>query len=144
MAIDAKRIINGTYGEAWCNGVQYNETKALQAKISKNKETISQAGVLMNATKVVSTDGKGSVTFYKVDSSILSMELDALEKGIDLKHTLITKLNDPDSWGCERLALEGVSFDDITLADWELAKLGEVEFPFTFEKVRRLDVINKR
>lgn len=144
MGVDAKRVINGTYGEAWCNGVQYNETKGLQAKINKNKETISQAGTLMNATKVVSTDGKGSVTFYKVDSSILEMELDALEKGIDLKHTLITKLNDPDAWGCERLALEGVSFDDITLADWELAKLGEVEMPFTFEKVRRLDVINKR
>lgn len=144
MAFDAKRVINGTYGEAWCNGTQYNETKGLQAKVNKNKETVSQPGVMMNATKMVSADGKGSVTFYKVDSSILEMELDALEQGIDLKHTLITKLADPDAWGCERLALEGVSFDDITIADWELAKLGEVEMPFTFEKVRRLDVINKR
>ena len=45
----------------------------------------------------------------------------------------------PDSYGAERVALYDVSFDDLTLADWEAAKLGQIEAPFTFEDFDVLD-----
>ena len=35
--------------------------------------------------------------------------------------------------------MKGVSFDDLTLADWEAAKLGTIEAPFTFEDYDLLD-----
>ena len=41
---------------------------------------------------------------------------------MDERGTVITKLKDPDSWGAERVALYNVSFDDLTLADWQAAK----------------------
>lgn len=37
--------------------------------------------------------------------------------------------------------MTGVSFDDLTLADWESGKLGEVECPFTYTDYNFLDLI---
>ena len=36
-------------------------------------------------------------------------------------------------------ALKGISFDDLTLADWEAARLGQIEAPFTFEDWEVID-----
>ena len=39
----------------------------------------------------------------------------------------------------QRISVTGVSFDDLTLADWEAARLGQIEAPFTFEDFDILD-----
>ena len=137
MAFDESQVMNGTFGEAWCNGLQWANVKSVQGKIDKNKETFNIAGKMMEVHKVISTTGKGSVTLYKIDSDIQKMELDALNEGKTLKHTIIAGLKDPNAKH-EKVAYRGVSFDDITLSDWEVAKLGEVELPFTFEKAEYL------
>ena len=43
--------------------------------------------------------------------------------------------------GTERISISGVSFDDVTLADWEAGNLGTIEAPFTFTGVDYLDEI---
>ncbi|MBH6835199.1 phage portal protein, partial [Clostridioides difficile] len=48
------------------------------------------------------------------------------------------------SYGSERIALYGCMFDDLTLADWEAAKVGEIEVPFTFEGFEYLDKIKEK
>ena len=47
----------------------------------------------------------------------------------------------PDSYGAERVALYDVSFDDLTLADWQAAAVGSVTAPFTFSDYEYLDQI---
>ncbi|MBU5231251.1 phage tail tube protein, partial [Intestinimonas butyriciproducens] len=41
-----------------------------------------------------------------------------------------------------RVVLSNVSFDDLTLADWEAKSVGKVECPFTFTDYEFLDEIN--
>ena len=41
----------------------------------------------------------------------------------------------------KRTVVKGVSFDDLTIADWEAETNGKVEAPFTFVDVDYLDVI---
>lgn len=132
MALDPNKVINGTFGEAWCDDLPWANVKSIQGKIDKNKETFTVAGKMMEVHKVIGTSGKGSVTLYKIDSEIQKKELEAMKVGKELKHTLISALKDPNT-EFERICFKGVSFDDITLADWEVSKLGEVELPFTFE-----------
>lgn len=48
-------------------------------------------------------------------------------------------LDAPDNPSNQRISVTGVSFDDLTLADWEAAKLGQIEAPFTFEDFDVLD-----
>ncbi|WP_366140481.1 phage tail tube protein, partial [uncultured Oscillibacter sp.] len=36
-----------------------------------------------------------------------------------MRHTIISNLDDPDNPRNQRIAVKGVIFDDLTLADWE-------------------------
>ena len=58
-----------------------------------------------------------------------------------MEFTIVSKLADPQSYGTERVSLEGVIFDDLTLADWKRAEIGEVDAPFTFANHNYLDMI---
>ena len=136
----AKRVINGTYGEVWVDGEKVAETTACQAKVAKNKETIYLCGKFMTDTKATSASGTGSLTMHKVDSGFIQRS-QGLQDGEDHRSTVITKLRDPDAWGAERIALYNVSFDDLTLADWQAATVGSITAPFTFNGYELLDAI---
>ena len=83
--------------------------------------------------------GTGTVRIYNATSRLIKAEGAALKAGKDLRHSIITNLDDPDNPSNQRIAVKGVSFDDLTLADWEAAKLGTIEAPFTFEDYDLLD-----
>ena len=136
----AKRVINGTFGEVWVDGEKIAECTACQLKVSKNKETVNLCGQFMTDTKATSASGAGSLTLYKVDSGFAQKQGD-LQNGKDRRFTVISKLKDPDSYGSERVAAYNVSFDDLTLADWQAATLGTVTTPFTFSRYEFLDMI---
>ena len=136
----AKRIINGLYGEVWVDGEKIAECTACQAKVAKNKQTVNLCGQFMDDTKVTSGSGTGSLTLYKVDSGFIQRQRE-LQNGVDVRCTIISKLRDPDSFGAERVALYNVSFDDLTLADWQAATMGTVTAPFTFSRYELPDTI---
>ena len=136
----AKRVINGTWGEAWVDGEKVAECSAAQAKVGKNKTTITLCGQFMEDTKAASGKGTGSLTLHHVDSGFVQRE-SGIQDGIDVRCTVILKLSDPDSWGAERVALYNVSFDDMTLADWKAATVGSITAPFTFSRYELLDLI---
>lgn len=137
-----KRVINGTFGRCELDGRKLAETTGLQLKLSFTKRDINLCGEMMTDTKKVSAKGTGSVTLYKVDSGMVSQEGSDLSK--DNRHTIISELDDPDSYGAERIAVLGVSFDDLTLADWRAATEGTITAPFTFTGYKLLDLIDAR
>lgn len=141
MAFQAKQVINGTFTEIWLEDEFIDEAKAFQAKLTFNKEDIYRTGKWAKSTKVLSTEGTGSLTLYKVSTRMAKLLQNMLKEQKDYKFKLIGKLADPDSKGCERVVLKEVSFDDLTLMDTELNKALEVEIPFTFEDFEYLDMI---
>lgn len=138
----AKRVINGTFGELWMDGILVAETTACQAKITKTKTAVQICGQMMEDTKTTSVKGSGSLTIHKVDSAWIKKQMD-VQNGVDSRHTLVSALKDPDSWGAERISLSNVSFDDVTLADWKAATMGSVTIPFTFTGAKLLDAIEE-
>lgn len=136
----AKRVVSGTFGEVWLDGEKVAECKACQAKLTKNKEKIYLCGQMISDHKVMSMDGTGSLTLYKVDSGLIRKQRD-VQDGVDSRFTVVSALKDPDSYGAERVALYNVSFDDLTLADWQRAAVGEITAPFTFTRYELLDEI---
>jgi hypothetical protein len=140
--MDAKRVINGTYGEAWIDGEKLGEVYGLQAKIDLKKEDVPICGKLGTSKKVTGWDGKGSLKLHKVSSRMAIKMQDMLKRGIVIPWTIISKLKDPDSYGAERVAIKNVIPDDLTLADWEASKNGTIESPFTFDDYDFIDVID--
>ena len=136
----ARRVISGTWGEVWLDGEKVAEVSACQAKLALNTESVNLCGRFMAAHKAMSASGTGSLTLYKVDSGF-AQRMEGIQRGVDRRFTLISKLRDPDSYGAERVALYDVSFDDLTLADWQAAAVGSVTAPFTFSDSEYLDQI---
>lgn len=137
----AKRVISGTWGQAWLDGELVGETYGMQAKISYNKEEISLCGQMGVDSKVKSFKGTGSLRLHKVSSRMARAIGGKIRDGEDVRFTLISKLRDPDSYGCERVVIKNVSFDDLTLADWEANAVGKTECPFTFTDYEYQDEI---
>lgn len=137
----AKRVISGTWGSTWLDGILVSEVYGAQAKFAYNKEKVGICGRMINDTKVMSMDGTGSLTMHKVNSRMIKLIGDAIKNGKDLRFEIILKLADPDAYGAERIALRGVSFDDLTLADWQHGQKGSITAAFTFSDFELLDAI---
>lgn len=137
----AKRVMSGTWGSVWLDGELISEISAFQAKFAYNKEKVGICGKMISDTKVMSMDGTGSLTMHKVNSRMILLIGDAIQNGQDLRFEIIGKLADPDAYGTERIALRGVSFDDLTLADWQHGKVGSITAPFTFSDFELLDAV---
>lgn len=143
MAIlDSSKAINGTYGQVWLDDEEVMETKSFQAKIDIKKDSVARVGTLATGHKIISWEGKGTLKASHVTSRFITKAADNLKQGKATVCTIISKLEDPDAYGAERIALKNVIFDDITLADWEAQKAGEISAGFTFEDFELLDVID--
>ena len=139
--MDAKRAINGTFGTVWIDQVLVGETYGLQAKVAIDKEDVNLCGQLATDSKIKSTKGTGTLKTFKVNSRFIALMNDAIKNGRDVRCTIISKLADPDSNGVERIAINNVSFDELTLADFEAATIQKNDVPFTFTGYDVLDSI---
>lgn len=139
--IDERRIMNGTWGEVWLDDLLVGEAYGIQAKCNFNKESVPMCGTMATGHKVTSFDGTGSLKLRKTSSRMSKAIGPWIRNGKDIRFTIISKLDDPDADGAEKVALYGVSFDDLTLADWEAGKMTDTECPFTFSNYRYLDQV---
>ena len=141
LTYDAKNVINGTYGEIWCDSEYLAEAIGLEAKITLDKSEVNMCRKLSKGYKVTGSDGKGTLKMNKVSSYFIRKLGDAIKAGKTPTSEIITSLKDPDAFGTEKIKLTGVVFDELTLADWEAKKNGEESIPFTFDSFEVLDSI---
>lgn len=132
-AIETQRIRSGSHGEVWLNGELAAETYGFKAVIKKNKEKVPRCGAFFEGHKVLSAEITGTMRLYNATSRMIALQSGNLSAGKDTRSTVISNLDDPDAVGAQRIQLVGVSFDDLTLADWEASKIGTIEAPFTAE-----------
>ena len=126
-------VRNGTHASLWVDGEQVCEGYGCQAKVNKNKESINRCRAPFEGSKMTSAKITGTIRLHNATNRLIQLEAAALQQGRDLRHVIHTLEDDPDNPTPKRIALKGVSFDDLTLADWEAAKLGTIEAPFTAE-----------
>lgn len=135
------QVINGTWGEMWLSGDKMSECTSLQAKVALKKTAVNMCGTLVDGQKVTGIECKGTLKLNKVTSKMIKLLSDSIKKGLMPEFTIISKLADPGALGTERIVLKGVTFDELTLIDWEAKKNGEESIPFTFLDWEPLDLI---
>ena len=138
-----EKVINGTWGEVWVDDDYMAEVTALEAKVSLEKTEVNQVGTLAKGYKVTGIEGKGTLKMNKVSSYFIRKLSGNIKAGKTTSCTIISKLADPDSFGAERIQLNGCTFDELTLADWEAKKLGEESIAFSFTGWDVLDCIKE-
>ena len=137
--LNAAEVRSGTWGSLWLDGEQAAEAYGCQIKVNKTKEDVTRCRTLINGKKMTAVAITGTVRLYNATSRLIKLEAEALKQGKDLRHTIISNLDDPDNPNNQRIAVKDVSFDDLTLADWQAAQLGSIEAPFTAEDYEILD-----
>jgi len=137
----AKRVMSGTWGQIWLDGELVSECTAFQAKLAFNKSPVPMCGQMAQDSKVTSTNGTGSLTLNHINSRMALTIGNRIQQGIDVRFTVISKLDDPDAFGAERFVFNEVSFDDVTLADWSAGQPGTKTCPFTFVSYAPLDSV---
>ena len=141
MNYNPEKTINGTFGSMWIDDYFMAEVTALEAKVSLEKTEVNQVGSLAKGYKVTGIDCKGTIKLNKVTSYFINLLSENIQAGKTTSCTIISKLDDPDSDGAERIKLTGCTFDELTLANWEAKKLGEESVPFSFTGWELLDTI---
>ena len=137
---NGSRVMNGTFGTVWADGSEIAEISAFQLKVAKNFDPINMCGQMAEDRKLTGIKITGSMTLHKVYSRGAE-DVNAANRGHDVRRTLVAKLADPDAYGAERVALYNVSFDDETITDFQAGQVGKTTHPFTFTRREWLDVI---
>ena len=143
MALDATRVINGTFGEVYdANGEWLTNITKCEATVEIGKEEINRAGTRWVGHKVTSLTGTGTISGFKITSDFIKAigQIADDRRGAYVTE-IVTKLDDPESFGAERVRLKNVQFDTIPLANFETGVLVEEELPFTFSGYTLLDEI---
>ena len=141
MGYSPERTINGTFGSLWVDDYFLSEVTGLEAKVTLEKTEVNQVGSLAKGYKITGMDCKGTIKLNKVTSYFINLLSENIKKGKTTTCTIISKLDDPDAFGSERIKLTGCTFDEVTLANWEAKKLGEESIPFSFTGWELLDTI---
>ena len=141
--IRPEHVINGSYGEAWLDGDYLAEIKGLEARLAIEYEDIDRPRKLGKGKKMIGYEGTGSLKLHKVTSRFIKLLSDNLKQGKQTSFTVISKLDDPDALGAERIMLKNVTLEELTLANWEAKTTGEEEIPFSFDDWEPMDLIDE-
>jgi hypothetical protein len=143
MALDATKIMNGTFGQVFdADGNWLTNVKSFEASVDIQKEEIKRAGTRWTAHKVTGLKGTGSINGYKVTTELAeAIGSVASDSGVPYVTELIGKVADPENGGTLRVRLKSVMFDKIDIVKFEVGSIIEEDLPFTFEGYEYLSTI---
>ncbi|AJA42472.1 hypothetical protein AJ85_05640 [Alkalihalobacillus alcalophilus ATCC 27647 = CGMCC 1.3604] len=142
MPMDTDRLINGSFGELWEDGQWLDNVDSVTAEVAIEKINVKVAGTRWEGHKVIGLSGTGTVSGYKVTSKMIQQQIWAAgDRGVPTTTELIAKLDDPESYGHERVRLLNVKYDKVTLANYTVGEVVKEETPFTFTRFELLDPI---
>lgn len=135
------QVVNGSFGRIWVNGLLLGQCKSFEAKLTLQYEKIEMGEDLSEYQKLIGYTGSGTMQLDKVDSTIIKLVNDGIQKGQFPDIKIVARVADPASTGQERVELLNVTFDDIQLLKFKQKTLGEEDVSFKFAKYNYPDMI---
>lgn len=137
----ANKSINGSFGRVWMNEHLFATSKSFEAKLKLDWEAVTFPEELGEDYKYMGYSLSGTMTLTKIDSHILHLYSEGVQSGVIPEINCVARLNDPASYGAERVALYGIVFDEVTLMKFENKKIVEEEVPFKARSYKYLDLM---
>lgn len=134
------RVLVGTNGTVWLNGVVLANLKKIEIKMTGSFEDISVCGHYGTYPVYTGWSGDGTLTLQKVDSTHIKLISDYFESGAmpDLK--IVTKLTDKGTNKSERVSISDVIFTEMS-AGFESKGVIDEAIPFKFSSFSILETI---
>lgn len=141
--MQSKQVMNGTQGELWIDGDYMAQVTEFKATVTIDKTEINMVKKLAKQYKVTGFTCKGSLKMNKISSYMIIKMNENMKAGKQTTCTIISKLDDPDAIGAERVVIKDAVFDELHLADWSAKKMGEESYNFTFSDWDILDTADE-
>lgn len=127
-----RRRWSGSHGQLWWDGELVFEISKFEATVTADREDV-YIGISKDS-KIVSLTGEGSITVKSVINRNVKKFLDEYKAGRDPRSTLTGLMDDPDAVDGqkERISIDNVWFNELTLMTFEKGQVVEKEFPFGF------------
>lgn len=138
---DHNKIIRGSFGKVWLNDEKLANVKSFEAKATLDYEDVDVNGDLGQKHRYMGYSVAGTLTLHKYDSTVAKLMKDVIVSGAMPEIKVIAALDDPTSYGAERVALYDVTLDEVTLNKFENKGLTEEEVPFKAGSFKFLDTI---
>ena len=138
---NASRVINGTYGKVWVNGELWAEVDTFEAKVTVSYEDVNFAGEGATFKKATGWTGEGTMSIKKIYSRVQRAMAEQVRRGEYPRFEIVGKLEDPDAFGAERIALHDVTISEFMLLRFEQKALGNEDVPFAFSDYELIDSI---
>lgn len=125
------QTLSGAHGVLWVDNKKCMEVSKIESKVMANRKDV-QLGLSVDS-KIIGLKGEGSFEVHKVYSRSAEI-LKNWKKGKDIRSRIVVSIKDPDAKGGqeERISLDNVWFNEITLATFARGEgIGET-FPFGF------------
>ena len=129
------RAIHGSFGKVYIDGLWEANFNGLEAKVEMEKIPLKLAGDPWTRHKRGNLKGTFTITGLKMTSKMIQKGFDDFE--------IISKLDDPEAYGHERIRLKNCIVDNLGLAGWKAGEIVEEEIPGTFEEYELLDPIEE-
>lgn len=135
-----ENALRGTYGRVWLEGEEIGILKGINLVVTPNYEDVI-VGFTVDR-QAVSLQYTGDLTFEAVNS--ISSELcSKYLKNTNMRFTIECNLSDPAVKGKEEgYTINGVTFDEFPLANWQKGSLIEKTFKFRASDIVIIDVID--
>ena len=140
-AFKHNKVFRGTFGKVWVDGERLSNVKSFEAKASIDYEDMNVNGDFGTKKRYMGYSISGTMTLHKFDSFILRKYQKGVMTGELPDMTIVVALDDPTSYGAERVQLRDVMLDEITLSKFENKTLTEEEVPFTAGSYEFLDLV---
>lgn len=135
MSLDPSRAILGTYGKVFIEGRWQTNVNHLDASVENQKKELNLSGDPWVRHKKGPLKGTGTMSGFKVTSVMIQRGFDRFE--------IISKLDDPEAYGYERIRYMNCMADSLQLANYTAGEEVTEEVPFTFEGYELLDPIEE-
>lgn len=138
----AVNIINGTNGKLYVNGVRYANIKSFELKATLNYEEVDINGNLAKQYVYTGYALSGTMSLHKVNSHNANLVKDGMKTGVMPDIKFVASVNDPNFDGQDRVEVEDVTFDEVTLLAFENAQVGTEDVPFKAGGYNYIDIMD--
>lgn len=135
------RVMHGNGGHAWWQGKPLATLQSVEAKVSGDFEEINVCGDPATYAIYNGYSGEGTLTWLKVDSTVLEELAEAYQTGIMPEISIVTAQKQRGTSKVERVAYSDITITEFMLAKFEKKAMTEEEVPFKFGNFEVLETI---
>jgi len=129
MDIGTNKFLTGSNGKLWFDGELMANLKKVDIKVEGQFDNVIVSGDHATYPQYKGYKVTGTITFAKVNTTVLAKYAAAYKSGIMPDSKIISKLTDKNTGASERIAVTGAVLTTLPLMGWEAQNLIDEEFP---------------